>query len=124
MRITNQQIENIQSVLTEVGNKEIDDPVLALKIARNNYNLTQVLNPVLKVKNDILRKYGEKDKNGNVVMDEEGRIRIMDIPKYNSEIATLMNTEADADVECFSEEEFKKMRATPNQLITLFGIAK
>ena len=32
MRITNQQIENIQSVLTEVGNKEIDDPVLALKI--------------------------------------------------------------------------------------------
>lgn len=62
MRITNQQIENIQSVLTEVGNKEIDDPVLALKIARNNYNLTQVLNPVLKVKNDILRKYGEKDK--------------------------------------------------------------
>lgn len=124
MRITNQQIENIQSVLTEVGNKEIDDPVLALKIARNNYNLTQVLNPVLKVKNDILRKYGEKDKNGNVVMDEEGRIRIVDIPKYNSEIATLMNTEADADVECFSEEEFKKMRATPNQLITLFGIAK
>ena len=124
MRITNQQIENIQSVLTEVGNKEIDDPVLALKIARNNYNLTQVLNPVLKVKNDILRKYGEKDKNGNVVMDEEGRIRIMDIPKYNSEIATLMNTEADADVECFLEEEFKKMRASPNQLITLFGIAK
>lgn len=48
----------------------------------------------------------------------------MDIPKYNSEIATLMNTEADADVECFLEEEFKKMRATPNQLITLFGIAK
>lgn len=72
MRFTNQKIENMQNVLTAVGNKEIDNPVLALKIARNNYNLTQVLNPVLKVKNDILRKYGEKDEKRQ---DRHGRRR-------------------------------------------------
>ena len=79
MKFTNQKIENMQNVLTVIGNKEIDNPVLALKIARNNYNLTQVLNPVLKVKNDILRKYGEKDEKGKIVMDEDGRIRITDL---------------------------------------------
>lgn len=124
MKFTNQKIENMQNVLTVIGNKEIDNPVLALKIARNNYNLTQALNPVLKVKNDILRKYGGKDEKGKIVMDEDGRIRITDIPKYNAEITTLMNTETDVNIECFSEEEFKKMSATPNQLMTLLEIAK
>ena len=124
MKFTNQKIENMQNVLTVIGNKEIDNPVLALKIARNNYNLTQALNPVLKDKNDILRKYGEKDEKGKIVMDEDGRIRITDIPKYNAEITTLMNTETDVNIECFSEEEFKKMSATPNQLMTLLEIAK
>ena len=85
---------------------------------------TETLNPVLKVKNDILRKYGEKDEKGKIVMDEDGRIRITDIPGYNTEITTLMNTETDVNVERFSEEEFKKMNATPNQLMTLLEIAK
>lgn len=124
MKFTNQKIENMQNVLTVIGNKEIDNPVLALKIARNNYNLTQALNPVLKVKNDILRKYGEKDEKGKIVMDEDGRIRITDISKYNAEITTLMNTETDVNIERFLEEEFKKMSATPNQLMTLLEIAK
>lgn len=60
MRFTNQKIENMQNVLTAVRNKEIDNPVLALKIARNNYNLTQVLNPVLKVKKRYLKKIWRK----------------------------------------------------------------
>lgn len=108
MRFTNQKIENMQNVLTAVRNKEIDNPVLALKIARNNYNLTQVLNPVLKVKNDILRKYGEKDEKGKIVMDEDGRIRITDIPGYNTEITTLMNTETDVNVERFQKKNSRK----------------
>ena len=124
MKITNQQAENLQNILTAVGNKELDDPVLALKIARNNYNITQVLNPVLKVKNDILRKYGEKDENGDVVMSKDGRIRIMNIPKYNLEIAALMNTETEVNIECFHEKELQKMPATPNQLTVLLEITK
>jgi hypothetical protein len=124
MKFTNQKIENMQNVLTAIGNKEINNPVLALKIARNNYNLTQALNPILKVKNDILRKYGEKDEKGKIVMNEEGIIRITDVPKYNAEITTLMNAETDVNIECFSEEDFDKMSATPNQLMTLLEIAK
>ena len=89
-----------------------------------NYNLTQALNPILKVKNDILRKYGEKDEKGKIVMNEEGIIRITDVPKYNAEITTLMNAETDVNIECFSEEDFDKMSATPNQLMTLLEIAK
>ena len=124
MKITNQQAENLQNILTAVGNKELDDPVLALKIARNNYNITQVLNPVLKVKNDILRKYGEKDENGDIVMNKDGRIRIMNIPKYNLEIAALMNTETEVNIECFCEKELQKMPATPNQFTVLLEITK
>lgn len=103
MKFTNQKIENMQNVLTVIGNKEIDNPVLALKIARNNYNLTQALNPVLKVKNDILRKYGEKDEKGKIVMDEDGRIRITDIvdlSRNSNNYQSSIPSEWNVDAEC------------------------
>ena len=38
----------------------MNDFGLAFKIAKNNYKLIQAIEPIAKVENDILRKYGEK----------------------------------------------------------------
>lgn len=122
MKLKNETIKEIQKVLTVVGNKEIDDWQLAFKIANNNYKLMRAAEPVIKVENDILKKYGEKDKNGELITSSDGRVKILDTKQYGRDIKTLMETENDVEVEHFSKNEVSKMHITPNQIVLLMPI--
>lgn len=122
MKLKNETIKEIQKVLTVVGNKEIDDWQLAFKIANNNYKLMRAAEPVVKVENDILKKYGEKDKNGELITSSDGRVKILDTKQYGRDIKTLMETENDVEVENFSKNEVSKMHITPNQIVLLMPI--
>ena len=122
MKLKNETIKEIQKVLTIAGNKEINDWQLAFKIANNNYKLMRAAEPVVKVENDILKKYGEKDKNGELIANSDGRVKILDTKQYGQDIKTLMETENDAEVEYFSKSEVSKMRITPNQIVLLMPI--
>ncbi len=122
MKLKNETIKEIQKVLTVVGNKEIDDWQLAFKIANNNYKLMRAAEPVVKVENDILKKYGEKDKNGELITSSDGRVKILDTKQYGRDIKTLMETENDVEVEHFSKNEVSKMHITPNQIVLLMPI--
>jgi len=122
MKLKNETIKEIQKVLTTVGNKEINDWQLAFKIANNNYKLMRAAEPVVKVENDILRRYGEKDGNGELITSSDGRVKIIDTRKYGQDIKTLMETENDVEVEHFSKSEVSKMHITPNQIVLLMPI--
>ena len=122
MKLKNETIKEIQKVLTTVGNKEINDWQLAFKIANNNYKLMRAAEPVVKVENDILRRYGEKDGNGELITSSDGRVKIIDTKKYGQDIKTLMETENDVEVEHFSKSEVSKMHITPNQIVLLMPI--
>lgn len=122
MKLKNETIKEIQKVLTTVGNKEINDWQLAFKIANNNYKLMRAAEPVVKVENDILRRYGEKDENGELITSSDGRVKIIDTKKYGQDIKTLMETENDVEVEHFSKSEVSKMHITPNQIVLLMLI--
>ncbi len=122
MKLKNETIKEIQKVLTIAGNKEINDWQLAFKIANNNYKLMRAAEPVVKVENDILKKYGEKDKNGELIANSDGRVKILDTKQYGRDIKTLMETENDVEVEYFSKSEVSKMHITPNQIVLLMPI--
>ena len=122
MKLKNETIKEIQKVLTIAGNKEINDWQLAFKIANNNYKLMRAAEPVVKVENDILKKYGEKDKNGELIANSDGRVKILDTKQYGQDIKTLMETENNVEVEYFSKSEVSKMRITPNQIVLLMPI--
>ena len=122
MKLKNETIKEIQKVLTIAGNKEINDWQLAFKIANNNYKLMRAAEPVVKVENDILKKYGEKDKNGELITSSDGRVKILDAKQYGQDIKTLMETENDVEVEHFSKSEVSKMHITPNQIVLLMPI--
>lgn len=122
MKLKNETIKEIQKVLTIAGNKEINDWQLAFKIANNNYKLMRAAEPVVKVENDILKKYGEKDKNGELIVNSDGRVKILDTKQYGQDIKTLMETENDVEVEYFSKSEVSKMHITPNQIVLLMPI--
>ena len=122
MKLKNETIKEIQKVLTIAGNKEINDWQLAFKIANNNYKLMRAAEPVVKVENDILKKYGEKDKNGELIANSDGRVKILDTKQSGQDIKTLMETENDVEVEYFSKSEVSKMHITPNQIVLLMPI--
>lgn len=122
MKLKNETIKEIQKVLTVVGNKEIDDWQLAFKIANNNYKIMRAAEPIVKVENDILRKYGEKDENGELITSSDGRVKIINTKKYGQDIRSLMDTENDIEVEHFSKSEVSKMHITPNQIVLLMPI--
>lgn len=122
MKLKNETIKEIQKVLTTVGNKEINDWQLEFKIANNNYKLMRAAEPVVKVENDILRRYGEKDENGELITSSDGRVKIIDTKKYGQDIKTLMEIENDVEVEHFSKSEVSKMHITPNQIVLLMPI--
>lgn len=122
MKLKNETIKEIQKVLTVVGNKEIDDWQLAFKIANNNYKIMRAAEPIIKVENDILRKYGEKDENGELITSSDGRVKIINTKKYGQDIRSLMDTENDIEVEHFSKSEVSKMHITPNQIVLLMPI--
>ena len=122
MKLKNETIKEIQKVLTIAGNKEINDWQLAFKIANKNYKLMRAAEPVVKVENDILKKYGEKDKNGELIANSDGRVKILDTKQYGRDIKTLMETENDVEVEHFSKNEVSKMHITPNQIVLLMPI--
>ena len=122
MKLKNETIKEIQKVLTIAGNKEINDWQLAFKIANNNYKLMRAAEPVVKVENDILKKYGEKDKNGELIANSDGRVKILDTKQYGQDIKTIMETENDLEVEYFSKSEVSKMHITPNQIVLLMPI--
>lgn len=122
MKLKNETIKEIQKVLTIAGNKEINDWQLAFKIANNNYKLMRAAEPVVKVENDILKKYGEKDKNGELIANSDGRVKILDTKQYGRDIKTLMETKNDVEVEHFSKNEVSKMHITPNQIVLLMPI--
>lgn len=124
MRLTNRQITNIHNVLILVGEKEIEDSTLAFKIAKTNFKLMSITDPIQKVKNDLLRKYGEKNEKGDLLTKEGGKVTIVDVDCYNREMDKLMETETEIDLEYFSEKEVKHMRATPNQIALLFPVIR
>lgn len=124
MKLTNKEIKSIQKILTAIGDKEIDDCGLAFKIARNNHKLMQIAESIVKVENDILKKYGEKDKDGTLIVRDNGDVKIVNAKKYHEDIETLMKTECETDIDCFDESEILKIHATPNQIVLLMPIVK
>lgn len=124
MRLTNRQIINIHNALILVGEKEIEDSTLAFKIAKTNFKLMSIADPIQKVKNDLLRKYGEKNGKGDLLIREGGKVTIVDVDCYNREMDKLMEMETEIDMEYFNEEEVKHMQATPNQITILFPVIR
>lgn len=120
MKLTNREMADIQSALTEIGNKEIDC-LLGVDIARNNYELSKMLNPVEKEKQKLLERYAKKDETGKLITKGNGII-LEDAAKYSEEYDRLMEADAEVELKKFTMEEVKKMSPTPNQIMKLFPI--
>lgn len=123
MILTNRQIGDISEVLTSIGQKEGIDPVIGVKIARNNNELIRLNDPVVKQRTKIVEKYGKRDSNGKLV-SRGNSVPIENPEAYNAEHEKLMNAECDVNIILFSMEDIETMSPTPNQIMQLLPIMK
>jgi hypothetical protein len=115
---------DIQETLTRIGEKEGIDCVLGVRIARNNVNLKQMTDPVREENRKLLEKYGEHDKNGKLIINNNGSIPLKDDKAFNEESKRLMNDSGEVELSTFTMEELKQMYPTPNQIMLLLPIIK
>ncbi len=122
MKLTNKQMINMHTTLIEIGNRGDIDPVLGVNIARNNYELSKMTEPVLNEKEKLLEKYGKKDENGKLAADANGVVELTDRKKYYEEYNRLMDAEGEVSLILFTMGDIKKMSPSPNQILNLLPI--
>ena len=122
MKLTNKQMINMHTTLIEIGNRVDIDPVLGVNIARNNYELSKMTEPVLNEKEKLLEKYGKKDENGKLAADANGVVELTDRKKYYEEYNPLMDAEGEVSLILFTMGDIKKMSPSPNQILNLLPI--
>lgn len=122
MKLTNRQMIDIHNALIEIGGKEGIDPVLGVDIARNNFELMKMTEPVNKEKEKLLDKYGKKDENGKLIFRNGNNVQLTDGKKYSEEVGRLLDAECEITLKQFTMNDIKKMSPTPNQILYLLPI--
>ena len=121
--LTLNDIFNAVPALREISTKEFPGSV-TFKIARLIRELDKEIQLFEEERNKIANKYGEKDENGNLVIQEGGNIKILDnkIQDCNEELQALFNTQVEINANKLPIEIFDSIEMTPTQAMNLEAI--
>ena len=121
--LTLNDIFNAVPALREISTKEFPGSV-TFKIARLIRELDKEIQLFEEERNKIANKYGEKDENGNLVIQEGGNIKILDnkIQDCNEELQALFNTQVEINANKLPVDIFDSIEMTPTQAMNLEAI--
>lgn len=114
---------NAAPVLREISTKEFPGST-TFKIARLIRELDKELQLFDEERAKIAKKYGEKDENGFLILQENNSIKVSPekIQECNLELAALFNNEIEINAEKLSVKIFDDIEMTPTQAINLEAI--
>lgn len=121
--MTLNDIFNAVPTLREISTKEFPGSV-TFKIARLIRELDKEIQLFEEERSKIANKYGEKDENGNLVIQEGGNIKILDnkIQECNEELQALFNTQVEINANKLPVDIFDSIEMTPTQAMNLEAI--
>ena len=91
------------------GLKEKKLPIrMALILNRNAKIINSAFEDIEEQRMNALRKYAEKDENGEIIVDESGNAKIKNTEDLISELDELYSTELDLQFEKISEADLEK----------------
>ena len=91
---------------------------VAFCISRNTKKLAEVLDDFEKKRIDIIKKYAEKDENGEVVVSQEGNAKVTDIQAANAELTELMDVDVSLSFDTFSLADLERCNNAECDLLT------
>ena len=118
--MTLNDIFNAVPTLREISSKEFPGSV-TFKIARLIRELDKEIQLFDEERSKIANKYGEKDENGVLIVQDNGMIKIPDdkIQECNEELQALFNTQVEINANKLSADIFDNIEMTPTQAMNL-----
>lgn len=109
---------------TEIFNKIMQQSFkgsLAFKIARLARELEKEMQTFNDERMKIIRKYGKKDENGELIINNDGNIEFENdkINEINSEFNSLLETELEINADKLPIDSIDEFELTPQEVISL-----
>ena len=94
---------------------------LAFKIARLARELDKEMQTFNAERQKIIQKYGEKDENGELVVDEKGLVNFdkTNLKEINEEFNSLLNTELEINADKLPMDSIDNFEITPQEIISI-----
>jgi hypothetical protein len=92
---------------------------LAFKIARLARELDKEMQTFNSERQKIIQKYGEKDENGELKIDENGNVKFENskIQEINDEFNSLLNTELEINADKLPMDSIDAFEITPQEML-------
>ena len=94
---------------------------LAFKIARLARELDKEMQTFNTERQKIIQKYGEKDENGELIVDEKGLINFdkTNLKEINEEFNSLLNTELEINADKLPMNSIDNFEITPQEMLQI-----
>lgn len=104
------RLGDIQRIYTELGNtlgKRLPMKV-GFIINRNIKKMQPIIDDLNKARDEAVDKYGERDADGNLVIGENGSIKIPDAVAFTEAMAEVLDADIEIEFDKFSMEDLEK----------------
>lgn len=94
---------------------------LAFSVAKLLKGAEQEIQSFNETRMNIIRKYGEKDENGELKTDESGNCKIEEssINEFSKELNDLIDTEVEISASKMRMEDLENLEFTPSEMVAL-----
>ena len=94
---------------------------LAFKIARLARELDKEMQTFNAEKQKIIQKYGEKDENGELKIDEKGLVKFnkANLKEINEEFNSLLDTDLEINVDKLPMDSIDNFEITPQEMLQI-----
>lgn len=119
MKLTNNVIVNSIEALKNLSGKELDVKT-SFKIAKNIKVIDEISNIFVEEKRKLVSKYGTKDKDGNLKVDDNGVAQIDkdNLEEWNRSYAELLEIENDINIEKIKLSDLD-IKVSPQELLAI-----
>lgn len=111
---------NSTETLQKLSQKELKAK-LALSIARLLKEAEREMQNFNEVRMNLIKKYGEKDENGELITDEKGNCKILNdnTADFSKELNDLIETEIEINANKLKLDDLETLDFTPSDMVSL-----
>lgn len=111
MILTYADLSGICPIIEKIMDKNL--PIsIGHKIQRNFKKLNEAFQEFEQSRSKLMEKYGEKDDDGNLVVDKNQRVKIVDVQAFEKEFSDLLATEVEIQLDTFAFKALEDMESS------------
>ena len=123
MKFEVKDLANVWKALNKLAEKDFSLNT-AITIADNIKSMKTSIEVLEKKEKELVNKYGEKDEKGELIIGENGSVKIIDIVGFQREHDELFDDEIEIELKPISKDDLAKTTLSANDINALRVIIK